>query len=770
VIDLACLDDLDPASLSDQDALALATVLEAQVQLERWEAIADAFPRQETWPYPHEPAFAWRREAAGLLGADPKLGMGADAYYSTRPKAFISHWCVTYDPRLAGSGRPAKLPFLLFPRQEDMIDWLLALLAGEENGLLEKARDMGATWLACAFSVWLWKYRRGSAVGWGSRKEALVDKLGDPDSIFEKMRMIIDALPGALQPHGFARADHMTYMKIINPENGATITGEAGDNIGRGGRKLIYFKDESAHYERPEKIEAALADNTRVQIDFSSVNGLGNVFHRKREAGKDWAGETDLERGRTSVFVMDWRDHPGKTQDWYDTRRQSAIDNGLLHIFAQEVERNYAAAVEGTIIPAEWVRSAIDAHIKLGFTDAGPWGAALDVADGGGDTNALAGRKGVVLRHADNWGARDTGVTTRKAVEFCSDKGHVDLQYDCIGVGAGVKAEANRLEEEELLPPYMSFVPWNAGAAVQDPDAHVIPEDRDSPTNRDFFRNFKAQAMWSLRGRFERTHRAVTEGIRYDPDTLISIDSKIPLLRQIEKELSQPTATKDPITGKMMVDKTPEGTRSPNLADAIVMAYNPLPGLKPVITISAKQFGVAPFKVPPHWKKAFAMKVQAERVCALWAAHDPDGDVLYLTTEYSRDFAEPSTHAQAILARGAWVPGTFESDESNVKESDQLLILYHGLGLTLAPAEKALEASVSDLQQRIATGRLKAFTTCQTFFTEYRSWRRDAEGRIIGGGLMDCARNLARPDTVRRMVVEPKKAMLASQRTPNIYS
>jgi hypothetical protein len=60
----------------------------------------------------------------------------------------------------------------------------------------------------------------------------------------------------------------------------STATGEAGDNIGRGGRTLGYFKDESAHYEHRDLIEAALGDNTNVQIDISSVNGLGNVFHR----------------------------------------------------------------------------------------------------------------------------------------------------------------------------------------------------------------------------------------------------------------------------------------------------------------------------------------------------------------------------------------------------------------------------------------------------------------------------------------------------------
>ncbi|WP_198932413.1 hypothetical protein, partial [Brucella sp. CMUL 015] len=148
---------------------------------------------------------------------------------------------------------------------------------------------MGATVAASAFSVWLWLYWPGAAIGFGSRKEDLVDRLGDPKSIFDKLRSCIRNLPSDLfWPKGFHPDKHMTYMKIINPSNGATIAGEAGDNIGRGGRTLIYFKDESAHYERPELIEAALGDNTNVQIDISSVNGMGNVFHRRRMAGFEW--------------------------------------------------------------------------------------------------------------------------------------------------------------------------------------------------------------------------------------------------------------------------------------------------------------------------------------------------------------------------------------------------------------------------------------------------------------------------------------------------
>lgn len=527
------------------------------------------------WPPDYVAVLAWRQQQLLRLRAVPNLILGAKEFYRARPVEFINHWCTTYDPRVSGTEVPARMPFILFQRQAECIQFLQGLIKAQESGLVEKARDVGLTWLCCAFSVWLWLFWPGAAIGWGSRKEQLVDRIGDPDSIFEKMRIIVRGIPREFWPVGFKPDDHMTYMRLVNPENGASITGEAGDNIGRGGRKLIYFKDESAHYERPEKIEAALADNTRVQVDISSVNGLGNVFHRRREAGVEWTGG-EIARGATNVFVMDWRDHPAKSQEWYEARRKKAEDDGLAHVFAQEVDRNYAASVEGVIIPADWVKSAIDAHLALGFDDIGGSVAGLDVADGGGDRNAIAIRKGAILTATDEWGARDTGATARHAVDLCNAAGVLDLQYDSIGVGAGVKAETNRLADEGLLPSNMALTPWNAGAGVRDPDDHVEPGDQQSPLNKDFYANLKAQAWWQLRRRFERTHRARTEPeFTYDASDLISLPSTLPKIRQIEKELSQPTAKRD---GRMrlLVDKAPEGTRSPNVADAIVMAFWPV--------------------------------------------------------------------------------------------------------------------------------------------------------------------------------------------------
>jgi phage terminase large subunit len=81
---------------------------------------------------------------------------------------------------------------------------------------------------------------------------------------------------------------------------------------------------------------------------------LGTVFDRKIEAGVYWSpGQVPIQ-GRTNIFVLDWSDHPSKTKEWFEQTRAQAIAEGMQHIFAQEVERNRSASVEGTIIPGEW--------------------------------------------------------------------------------------------------------------------------------------------------------------------------------------------------------------------------------------------------------------------------------------------------------------------------------------------------------------------------------------------------------------------------------
>ena len=540
-----------------------------------WKPVALA--RDEWSDRDYRGVYAWRIATLGKLRNDSELLASARAYYADNSAEFIMHWMDTYDPRLKGS---KWVPFVLFERQLEFIDFLNALISDEENGLVEKSRDMGATWLACAWTVWRWAFHGDTAIGWGSRKQELVDKLGDVSSIFEKMRMLVLRLPDIWRPVSYDG----NFMKLINRDNGSTVTGESGDNIGRGGRSTAYIKDEAAYYERPEKIEAALGDNTNVQVDISSVNGLGNVFHRRAESAIEWKPGAVIPAGQTRKFIFDWRDHPEKDQAWYDERRAKAEREGMLHIFAQEVDRNYAAAVLNTIISYEWIVAATDAHLVIPQMRIPPpnvWSAGLDVADGGMDRNALALRQWVILRSVDEWGDRDPGVSTRRALAAVAAHRGIKIQADLIGVGSGVKTEYNRLCDDGLMSRDVAqLVFWNAGGAVVDPYDNIIPGDDESPLNRDFYQNFKAQSWWSLRARFYKTWRIVTAMRNgtdvpfYPADELISIDGSMDGLDSVQKELAQPVS-KPSTSLKTMIDKAPAGTRSPNKADAVVMAFNP---------------------------------------------------------------------------------------------------------------------------------------------------------------------------------------------------
>lgn len=524
------------------------------------------------WRHDNRPNYALefkrRIELLQKLKADPKLLVAVKVHYAHNPVDFILDWLTTYDPRNAGSPIPTDMPFCMFERQIDFCQFLHECVSTDEHGLVEKCRDMGASYVALAYSVWAWLFVPGMAIGVGSRKADDVDKLGNPKAMFWKIRRMIEYTPRIFWPRGFDEKKHLTYMRVENPENNSTISGDSGDNIGRGGRTKMYLKDESAHYERPEDIEAALGDNTNVMIDISSVNGPGNVFHRRRLAGIEWEPGARIASGKTRVFIMDWKHHPAKDQIWYDKRRQKAEDEGLLHKFAQEVDRDYNSAVEGVLIPSAWVQAARDAHTRIDW-----WGeasgqliAGQDVADGGGDVNALVVAQGAVVLHTDKDG-REVDAAIPNHMMIATLYGVRVYQYEVTGVGTAPKVAARDFERFEAIP-------WSPSGGVVNPNADdiggTLPGEPDRMTNRDYFLNANSQAAWSLRMRFQRTYQAITSGEQHDPDDMISIPGDN---FELIQELSQPTYEYK--NGKIVIQKKPNGAKSPNLFDALKICYAP---------------------------------------------------------------------------------------------------------------------------------------------------------------------------------------------------
>ena len=486
-----------------------------------------------------------RAERLNKIRKDKKLLTASKVFYKYNPVQFINDWLFTYDPRRT----PSTVPFILWPKQEDYINWLKERYEKKEDGLVEKSRDAGATFLSMAFAVWLYLFWPGSKVGFGSNKEIKIDKLGDIDSIFEKGRMMLRNLPKEFLPAGYVEQKHATFMKFINPENGASITGEAGDNIGRGGRSGIFIKDESAFYEHPESIDAALSQNSDVKIDVSTPNGNGNPFYKKRHGGK------------LPVFVFDWRDDPRKDQAWYDKQKETLE----AWILAQEVDRDYNASVQGICIPAKYVQAAINFKVPV----QGAIVAGLDVSDEEGeDSNSLTIREGITVVYREKWNGINTTETARRAYGICNDY-FVDMfNYDSIGVGAGIRGEMASLREK-IVSEGRYFPVVNA---VNVGSTELLGEYELGRLEKDMFANVKAREWWKMRRRFERTYEHVN-GIKTWPiDDLISIPNDPDLISQ----LSQPLRFINE-AGKIQIESKKDlkkrGIPSPDDAESLILSF-----------------------------------------------------------------------------------------------------------------------------------------------------------------------------------------------------
>ncbi len=342
-------------------------------------------------------------------------------------------------------------------------------------------------------------------------------------------------------------------------ESYGPAVGQGGDNIGRGDRTSFYFVDEAVYLEHPETVDASLSNTTNCRQDISSVNGMNNSFARRRHSGK------------VKTFTLHWRDDPRKDQAWYD-KKVIEIDNPI--IVAQEIDIDYNASATGVVIPSAWVQAAVDAHIKLGITPTGKKSGALDVADEGADKLAYCSGHGILINHLEEWSGKGDDIyqSVVKAFDITDNQGHDEFKYDADGLGAGVRGDARVINDARIVQGVapIKVLPFRGSAAVWKPDKEFIKGRK----NIDYFKNAKAQGWWMLRERFKITYRAVKEGMPFDPDDIISLDSRMPLLTKLTLELSQPTYSLNNV-GQIIIDKQPEGATSPNCGDSVMIRFAP---------------------------------------------------------------------------------------------------------------------------------------------------------------------------------------------------
>lgn len=167
-------------------------------------------------------------------------------------------------------------------------------------------------------------------------------------------------------------------------------------------------------------------------------------------------------------------------------------------------------------------------------------------------------------------------------------------------------------------------------------------------------------------------------------------------------------------------------------------------GAGAIYPVPESDYLVDDFPIPDHWPRAYALDVGWNRTAALWGALDRETDTAYLYSEHYRGEAEPVVHAEAIKARGIWIPGVIDpaSRGRNQKDGTKLMSAYQDHGLNLSMAFNGVEAGLLEVWERLSSGRLKVFKSLSNWRSEARLYRRDEKGRVvkINDHLMDDTR------------------------------
>jgi hypothetical protein len=231
---------------------------------------------------------------------------GEDLVWQMCKEFPLFYWNVfnwTYDPRLVDS--PA-IPFVTWPFQDEALMDMTGLI-GRDDVVIEKSRDMGASWQLLYIFEQRWHFFPMQSFLLGSRKEDFVDKPGVSDTLFWKIDFIHENLPGWLMPN----IDRVR-LHIGNKDNGSAIDGESttGD-FARGGRRTAIGLDEFAAVEQSDgyRVLASTQAVTNSRFFNSTPQGMGNAY-------ADMAHKPD-----TTKIRFHWSIHPEKSEGLYTSEK-----------------------------------------------------------------------------------------------------------------------------------------------------------------------------------------------------------------------------------------------------------------------------------------------------------------------------------------------------------------------------------------------------------------------------------------------------------------
>ena len=286
---------------------------------------------------------------------------------------FINVFVWQFNPKKKGDeSHLATAPFITWECQDEiLLDrpestgrlGILWVYENDRTAVVQKSREMGASWLFLIVQVWLALFHDGTQSLNISRNEKMVDSKS-PDSLFWKIRFINKWLPEWMTGKLVEEKMHFEY-----PQTGSFITGEPSTGAaGVGGRAGVAFIDEFPRIKEDTAVRQGTASTAEARFFNGTHQGTGTEFFKLTITPEiiqiflHWSQHPEKRRGayrwnqaenkveiidRTYQFPPDYPfensgkpvggPHPGLRSPWYDKK---CSDIGSDAGIAQELDIN----------------------------------------------------------------------------------------------------------------------------------------------------------------------------------------------------------------------------------------------------------------------------------------------------------------------------------------------------------------------------------------------------------------------------------------------
>ncbi len=221
-----------------------------------------------------------------------------------------------------------RQPFIFWPAQE----MVAAKLFAHSLLVILKARQLGITWILCAYALMLMLTKKDQTV--------LVFSQGqlEANEIIERVRFLYDN-----------HADKAKFPTITE-DNKSTMSFDNGSSIkslpatkraGRSFTASLVILDEFAFMQWGNQLMKAVKptiDNGGQMVVISSADGSGSWYHQF------WlAAETGANRFET--IFLPWTAHPGRDEGWRDERiAESMATEDVLREYPETAEEAFTYA------------------------------------------------------------------------------------------------------------------------------------------------------------------------------------------------------------------------------------------------------------------------------------------------------------------------------------------------------------------------------------------------------------------------------------------